>query len=49
MPEKIVDLVDMIRSVKGQEYANGMVDLANLLVNDAEEKGDNNSDDLSKS
>lgn len=32
MPEKIIDLVDKIRAVKGQEYANGMVDMANLLV-----------------
>lgn len=32
MPENIIDLVDKIRAVKGQEYANGMVDMANLLV-----------------
>lgn len=32
MPENIVNLIDKIAAVKGQEYANGMVDLANLLV-----------------
>lgn len=32
MPENIIDLVDKIRAVKGQEYANGLVDMANLLA-----------------
>lgn len=32
MPENIIDLVDKIRAVKGQEYVNGMIDMANLLV-----------------
>lgn len=32
MPENIVNLLDKIASVKGQDYANGLVDMANLLV-----------------
>lgn len=35
MPENIIFLVDKIRAVRGQEYANGMVDMANLLVPNA--------------
>ena len=31
MAEKIVNILEEIRKVKGQEYVEGMVDMANLL------------------
>lgn len=31
MPEKIVNILDAIEAVKGQEYVEGLVDMANLL------------------
>ena len=34
MPENIVNLIDKIAAAKGQEYAKGLVDMANLLVPD---------------
>lgn len=36
MPENIVNLIDKIAAVKGQDYAKGLVDMANLLAPDAE-------------
>ena len=41
MPEKIIDLVDKIRTVKGQDYVNGLVDMANLLAPTEKETEDN--------
>lgn len=32
MPEKIVNLLNAITAVKGKEYAEGLVDMANLLA-----------------
>lgn len=32
MPENVINILDEIRKVKGQEYVEGMVDLANLLT-----------------
>ena len=32
MPETIVSILDSIAAVKGQEYAEGLVDMANLLT-----------------
>ena len=32
MPENIVNILDNIASVKGQEYVEGLVDMANLLA-----------------
>ena len=32
MPENIVNILDSIKAVKGQEYVEGMVDMANLLT-----------------
>lgn len=32
MAEKIVNILEEIRKVKGQEYVEGMVDMANLLT-----------------
>ena len=32
MPENIVNLIDKIAAVKGQDYAKGLVDMANLLA-----------------
>ena len=34
MPENIVNLIDKIAAVKGQEYAKGLVDMANMLAPD---------------
>ena len=38
MPEKIVSLIDKIAAVKGQDYAKGLVDMANLLAPDEEQE-----------
>lgn len=38
MPENIVNLIDKIAAVKGQDYAKGLVDMANLLAPDAEKE-----------
>lgn len=38
MPENIVNLIDKIAAVKGQDYAKGLVDMANLLAPDAEQE-----------
>lgn len=32
MPENIVNILDSIKAVKGEEYAQGLVDMANLLT-----------------
>jgi hypothetical protein len=32
MPDKIVNILDSIKAVKGEEYAQGLVDMANLLA-----------------
>ena len=32
MSENIVNILEEIRKVKGQEYVEGMVDMANLLT-----------------
>lgn len=32
MPENIVNILDSIKAVKGEEYAQGLVDMANLLA-----------------
>ena len=32
MPENIVNILDSIAAVKGQEYVEGLVDMANLLA-----------------
>lgn len=44
MPEKIVNILDAIEAVKGQEYVEGLVDMANLLAPKpkAEENSENN-------
>lgn len=41
MPETIVNLIDQIAAVKGQEYAKGMVDMANLLAPEPKEEPGN--------
>ena len=42
MPDKVANLIDKIASVKGQDYVNGLVDMANILAPDEkhEEKHD---------
>lgn len=32
MPEKVVDLLNAIEAVKGREYTEGLVDMANILA-----------------
>lgn len=32
MPEKVVDLLEKIAAAKGQEYVEGLVDMANILA-----------------
>ena len=49
MPENIVNLIDKIAAAKGQEYAKGLVDMANLLAPDEDpaeqtEKEENSKD-----
>lgn len=34
MPEVIMNLMDKIEAVKGKDYVQGMVDMANLLAPD---------------
>ena len=41
MPENIVSLIDKIAAVKGQDYAKGLVDMANLLAPDAQQEEKN--------
>lgn len=40
MPDKIVNILESIKEAKGQEYVEGLVDMANLL---APRKTDNES------
>lgn len=35
MTENVVDLLNKIAAVRGEEYAQGMVDMANLLTTPA--------------
>lgn len=35
MAENVVDLLNAITAVRGEEYAKGMVDMANLLTTPA--------------
>ena len=32
MPENIVNILDSIAAVRGQEYVEGLVDMANILA-----------------
>lgn len=32
MPDNIVNILDKIAAVKGQEYVEGLVDMANILA-----------------
>ena len=34
MPENIVNILDNIAAVKGEDYVKGLVDMANLLTPD---------------
>lgn len=38
MPEKIVNILDSIAAVRGQEYVEGLVDMANILSPKANEE-----------
>lgn len=38
MPENIVDFLDKIAAAKGQEYVEGLVDMANILAPKAEDE-----------
>lgn len=40
MPENIVNLIDKIAAVKGQDYVNGLVDMANILAPEHTENED---------
>lgn len=40
MPENIVNILDSIKAVKGQEYVEGLVDMANLLAPKAKPEED---------
>ena len=37
MPENIVNILDSIAAVRGQEYVEGLVDMANILAPKAED------------
>jgi len=41
MPENIVNILDSIKAVKGQEYVEGLVDMANILAPKAKHETDN--------
>lgn len=48
MPEKIVNILDNIAKVKGQDYVEGLVDMANILApkvkpTDKESEGKDNA------
>lgn len=43
MPEKIVNILDNIAKVKGQDYVEGLVDMANILAPKA--KADDGKDE----
>ena len=38
MAENVIDLIGKIAQARGQDYAEGMVDLANLLIPAREER-----------
>lgn len=38
MPENIVNILDSIAAVRGQEYVEGLVDMANILAPKADEE-----------
>lgn len=38
MPENVVNLLNAIEAVKGQDYVAGMVDMANILAPKAKEE-----------
>lgn len=38
MPEKIIDIIRKIESVKGEEYTKGLVDGVNLATKEHEEQ-----------
>lgn len=40
MPEKVIDLLNAIEAVKGQDYVAGMVDMANILAPKAKEENE---------
>lgn len=42
MPEKIVNILENIAKVKGQDYVEGLVDMANILAPKA--KADNKNE-----
>lgn len=39
MPEKIVNILENIAKVKGQDYVEGLVDMANILAPKAKADG----------
>lgn len=41
MPENIVNILDSIKAVKGQEYVEGLVDMANILAPKAKPEAEN--------
>ena len=41
MPEKIVNILENIAAVKGQEYVEGLVDMANMLAPKAKHEDQN--------
>ena len=38
MPENIVNILDSIAAVRGQEYVEGLVDMANILAPKTEDE-----------
>lgn len=39
MPENVVNLINAIKSARGEEYAEGLVDMANILAPKAKPEG----------
>ena len=48
MPEKIVNILENIAKVKGQDYVEGLVDMANILAPKAKADDDKNGKEESK-
>lgn len=44
MPEKIVNILENIAAVKGQDYVEGLVDMANILAPKAKPADDKESE-----
>ena len=44
MPEKIVSILDNIAAVKGQDYVEGLVDMANILAPKAKPEDSKNEE-----